>query len=57
MIGTRFIPFVALSITQLLTSIANAQNIYSKDAVYLFDGELYMQSCIQGAKESMMNIK
>jgi clan AA aspartic protease (TIGR02281 family) len=56
MIITRVIPFVALSIAQLLSSIANAQAIYSKDGVYLFDGELFMQSCIQGAKESMMNI-
>ena len=53
---TNFLSLYFLSIVLLVVQIANAQDIYSKDGYYLFDGEQFKQSCIQGAKESMVKI-
>jgi predicted aspartyl protease len=56
LIITRVIPFVALLIAQLLNSKANAQDVYSKDGVFLIDGKKFFQDCVQTAKDTMMSI-
>lgn len=56
MMTYRVIPFLALTIAQLLLSKANAQDVYSKDGVFLIEGKQFFKDCVQTAKDTMMNI-